>query len=134
MEKYHRVIFHKVAENFKLGSRSRGSGKGRFIILSKTTRTIAFSQATFDEITQRKGFPYRPAKYRESGGKARPVVSYRDGEQVGATAPELGPENRGHAMLKKMGWTKGTALGALDNKGILEPIAHTVKTTKAGLQ
>jgi len=36
-------------------------------------------------------------------------------------------------MLEKMGWSSGTALGALNNKGILEPVSHVVKTTKAGL-
>lgn len=52
---------------------------------------------------------------------------------VGAAAPEIGVENRGRAMLEKMGWSKGTALGALNNKGMLQPVIHTVKTTKAGL-
>jgi hypothetical protein len=33
-----------------------------------------------------------------------------------------------------MGWSKGMGLGALDNKGILQPITHTVKMSKAGLQ
>jgi hypothetical protein len=36
--------------------------------------------------------------------------------------------------MQKMGWSKGMSLGAVDNKGILQPIAHTVKTTKAGLK
>jgi hypothetical protein len=36
--------------------------------------------------------------------------------------------------MMKMGWSKGTALGTADNKGILQPIPHTVKTNKAGLQ
>jgi hypothetical protein len=58
--------------------------------------------------------------------------SYRDGEVVGAGAPELGVENRGRAMLEKMGWSKGTALGATSN-GILLPIAHVVKNTRTGL-
>lgn len=60
-------------------------------------------------------------------------VSYRDGDVVGGSAPELGAENIGRAMLEKMGWSNGTALGALNNKGILQPVSHVVKTTKAGL-
>jgi hypothetical protein len=36
--------------------------------------------------------------------------------------------------MMKMGWSKGQALGTVDNQGILHPIAHTVKTNKAGLQ
>lgn len=61
------------------------------------------------------------------------AVSYRDGEVVGHMAPELGIENKGRAMLEKMGWSTGTALGALNNKGIMQPVVHVVKTTKAGL-
>lgn len=57
----------------------------------------------------------------------------REGEVVGASAPELGQENKGRAMLEKMGWSKGMALGALENKGILEPVAQVVKKSKAGL-
>jgi hypothetical protein len=36
-------------------------------------------------------------------------------------------------MLEKMGWTKGMALGAADNKGILVPVVQVVKRSKAGL-
>lgn len=61
------------------------------------------------------------------------AVSYRDGDIVGGSAPEIGVENKGRAMLKKMGWSTGTALGAINNKGILLPVTHVVKTTKAGL-
>jgi hypothetical protein len=56
-----------------------------------------------------------------------------DGDVVGASAPEIGVENRGRAMLEKMGWSTGTALGATNNKGILLPVAHVVKNSKAGL-
>ena len=67
------------------------------------------------------------------GGVSNAAVSYRDGDIVGGSAPELGIENKGRAMLEKMGWSTGTALGALNNKGILQPVSHVVKTTKAGL-
>jgi hypothetical protein len=72
-------------------------------------------------------------KPAHGGGFGRTAVSYQDGDVVGGSAPELGAENRGRAMLEKMGWSKGTALGALNNKGILQPVSHVVKTTKAGL-
>jgi len=52
---------------------------------------------------------------------------------VGGSAPELGIENKGRAMLERMGWNQGDALGALNNKGILQPVLHVVKNTKAGL-
>lgn len=109
----------------------------RFTVLSKSSRTKRVDDSFFDALLQRKGLRnrFQNATQRGSGRKTtRPVVSYRDGEKVGANAPELGAENKGRLLLEKMGWTKGTALGALDNKGILQPISHTVKTTKAGLQ
>jgi hypothetical protein len=56
-----------------------------------------------------------------------------EGDIVGGSAPEIGAENKGRAMLEKMGWSTGTALGAINNKGILLPVAHVVKNSKAGL-
>jgi len=56
-----------------------------------------------------------------------------DGDIVGASAPEIGAENKGRAMLEKMGWITGTALGASNNKGILQPVVHVVKRSRAGL-
>lgn len=65
------------------------------------------------------------------GGKN--ATGYRDGEVVGRGASELGQENRGRAMLEKMGWSKGMALGTVGSGGILMPIEHIVKNSKAGL-
>lgn len=134
MEANRRETVHRFASKLGLNSKSRGSGKDRFIVLSKTTRTIAYSEDAFDNLAQQKRFRFHTKPRAGAGGGTYKVVSYKDGEQVGASAPELGPENRGRVLLEKMGWSKGTALGALDNKGILTPITHTVKTTKAGLQ
>ncbi|KAI9833839.1 MAG: hypothetical protein M1826_006362 [Phylliscum demangeonii] len=66
-------------------------------------------------------------------GRAEGGAYHRDGDIVGYAAPELGVENRGRAMLERMGWSTGTALGPADNKGILHPVTHVVKTSKAGL-
>ena len=71
--------------------------------------------------------------HHQSSVAGAAYVAYRDGEVVGATAPELGAENRGRAMLERMGWSSGTALGALDNKGLLLPLSHIVKKTRTGL-
>lgn len=57
----------------------------------------------------------------------------KEGAIVGGSAKPLGPENKGRAMMEKMGWSKGTGLGK-QKGGILEPIAHVVKNTKAGLR
>jgi len=148
MEAYRRATIHQAAKMFELNSRSRGDGQDRFTVLSKTKRTKIYSDAEFDQAILRKGFRKRlqgPLTGKKGAGSARastfrtgprtrPQVGYRDGEKVGANAPELGPENKGHALMMKMGWSKGMALGTVDNQGILHPIAHTVKTNKAGLQ
>jgi hypothetical protein len=148
MESYRRATIHQAAKCFDLSSRSRGDGQDRFTVLSRTSRTRVYTDAEFDQVVFRKGFlkrlsgpfpgkknsgPARGSTFR-SGPRIRPQVGYRDGEKVGANAPELGPENKGHALMMKMGWSKGMALGTMDNQGILHPIAHTVKTNKAGLQ
>ncbi|KAF5846917.1 hypothetical protein GGP41_003169 [Bipolaris sorokiniana] len=154
MEAYRRATVHQAAAFFNLSSRSRGDGMDRFTILSKTSRTRTYTDNEFDMAIQKKGFQKRlrgplypqgasgagragrfsTVKHKQSGTRSRPQLGYKDGETVGANAPELGPENRGHALMMKMGWSTGTALGAGDNKGILKPIPHTVKTNKAGLQ
>lgn len=117
-------------------------------MLAKTSRTRLWTDDEYDIAIQRKGFQKRlrgplhgqgggrsskTAKVR-FGNRVRPQTGYQEGDTVGANAPELGPENKGHALLSKMGWSKGTGLGALDNKGILQPIVHTVKMNKAGLK
>lgn len=148
MDAHRRATIHQAAKFFELSSRSRGDGQDRFTILSRTSRTQTYTDAEFDRVISHRGFlkrlrgplqgkngggPARIAIFR-SGPRTRPQVGYRDGEKVGANAPELGPENKGHALMMKMGWSKGMALGTEDNQGILHPIAHTVKTNKAGLQ
>lgn len=152
MEAYRRATVHQAASFFNLNSRSRGDGMDRFTILSKTTRTRTYTDDEFDIAISKKGFEKRlkgplyaqggggrpgkfsTVKHKQGGARSRPQLGYKDGETVGANAPELGPENKGHALMMKMGWSKGTALGTADNKGILQPIPHTVKTNKAGLQ
>ena len=150
MDAHRRATIHQAAAHFKLTSRSRGDGFDRFTVLTKTTRTRTYTDNEFDKAILHKGLIKRlsgpafsqkgerafkkSATVRFGGARGKPTTGYRDGETVGANAPEIGPENKGHALLAKMGWSKGMALGALDNKGILQPIPHTVKMTKAGLQ
>ncbi|TVY80862.1 Protein SQS1 [Lachnellula suecica] len=141
MDKADRKVVHELANAFNLKSKSVGGAKSRFPILTKTNRTPHYVEGKFDAIEARLGRRFLPRM--DVSGKKRAQraprggndagVSYRDGDIVGGSAPELGVENRGRAMLEKMGWSMGTALGALNNKGILQPVSHVVKTTKAGL-
>ncbi|KAF2144701.1 uncharacterized protein K452DRAFT_245768 [Aplosporella prunicola CBS 121167] len=145
MDTRDRAIVHQLGNAFNLKSKSVGAGKSRFTTLIKTSRTVEYEEAIFAQVASRYERRFVPrmdksaAKGKRNaaggggGGGRNAAVSYRDGDVVGASAPELGVENKGRAMLEKMGWSSGTALGALNNKGILQPVTHIVKTTKAGL-
>jgi hypothetical protein len=140
-----RKVIHELANELKIKSKSTGSGDQRRPILYRTKHTMKYAEARFQEATARIGrrkyftrIDKRtgavPKRKTASGGRSgNSAVTYRDGEVVGASAPELGEDNKGRAMLEKMGWTKGMALGTLDNQGILQPVRHVVKRTKAGL-
>ncbi len=152
MDKHARKMLHELANKFKIKSQSTGSGDQRRPILYRTKQTFVYRESEsktaaklIETAAARIGrkFFHRPdaggkqgnglrstAGARSGGGKA---VTYREGEVVGATAPELGQENKGHAMLEKMGWSKGMALGATENQGILQPVAQVIKRSKAGL-
>ncbi|KAL3426190.1 r3h and g-patch domain-containing protein [Phlyctema vagabunda] len=144
MDKANRKIIHEIANAFKLKSKSVGNGNKRFPVLIRTTKTSIYVERTFAEVEAKLSRRFMPRMdARRSGGPSKrggagggfgsTAVSYRDGDVVGGSAPELGVENKGRAMLEKMGWSSGTALGALNNKGILQPVSHIVKTSKAGL-
>ena len=143
MDKGLRRLVHEIANRLSLRSKSSGLGHQRYPQLYKTSLTEAFDELSVQDINH---LLVHGSRHRQrapgvrknfiTSHKARGSTSaavYRDGEVVGAEAPELGLENKGRAMLEKMGWSKGTALGALNNKGILQPVLHVVKTTKAGL-
>ena len=145
-----RASVHRLAKALSLKSHSQGKADGRFPILTKTHHTPFYTFETIYEVdalmSKRKFFPkntgfYKSLKQPRSGPKARRSggggvlagTSYMDGEVVGASAPEIGAENRGRAMLEKMGWSSGMGIGKVGNKGSIEVIKHVVKNTKAGL-
>jgi hypothetical protein len=146
MDSADRKVVHELARAFNVKSKSAGSGNKRFPVWHRTSRTSVYVERNFNAIEERlsrrflprldvsgKKSGTGPKRTKGGGGFNNASVSYRDGDVVGGSAPELGAENKGRAMLEKMGWSSGTALGALNNKGILQPVSHVVKTTKAGL-
>lgn len=141
MEKKDRIAVHEIANAFNLKSKSVGAERKRFPVLYRTHRTSAYNENVFTSVERRisrRFFPRMDVKgkgpvVKTSSGFRGTAGGYKDGDVVGGSAPELGVENRGRAMMEKMGWSSGTALGALNNKGILQPVSHVVKTTKAGL-
>ncbi|OAL31177.1 hypothetical protein AYO22_01210 [Fonsecaea multimorphosa] len=154
MDSATRASVHRLAKSLKLQSKSEGKdghGIGRYPVLTKGPHTPRFTIDTVWEIdalmSQRKFFPRqrmsayksRPtatagsARARRGGGGAASGATYMNGDVVGASAPEIGADNKGRRLLEKMGWTEGVGLGAVGNKGSLEAIKHVVKTTRAGL-
>lgn len=144
MDKRHRKMIHEIAMEFNLRTESIGAGNDRYTKLIRTRTTTRYMENRFVDRARKINMGFFPRTDAQAKGKrALRVVSrsggnlnavrYRDGDIVGGAAPEIGVENRGRAMLEKMGWSSGMALGVGDNKGILEPIAHIVKNTKTGL-
>lgn len=147
MDSNARKAIHEICHRLNIKSKSTGAGDQRRPILHRTKRTGTYRDAFFEAAFARPGRKYfhrmdvnRP-KGGRGGGAAKPngrgishaAFTYRDGEVVGGGAPELGVNNKGRALMEKMGWSAGMALGATDNQGILQPVAHVVKRTKAGL-
>ena len=134
-----RKVVHEGCHKLGLLSKSRGIGRARFPVLYKTSRTLPFTDEAFAGVRRQLYPPLKKPKATtmkvRRNQKTRPENdgSYRDGEVVGGSAPELDQANRGRAMLEKMGWSNGTVLGAIHNPGIAVPVSHVVKTSRAGL-
>ncbi|KAL2135669.1 hypothetical protein VTI74DRAFT_7350 [Chaetomium olivicolor] len=152
LDKHARKILHELANKFNIKSQSTGKGDQRRPVLYRTKRTVQYASARIADASNhvheaslrihRKYFHRVDVKVKGAGpprngggrgGGGHKALTLREGEVVGASVPELGAENKGRNMLEKMGWSKGMALGAGDNKGILEPVAQVMKRSKAGL-
>lgn len=145
MDSNARKSIHEICLRLNVKSKSTGGGDQRRPILHRTKRTGTYREAAFEAAFARPGRKYfhRLDVNKPKGGRgvAKPngrginhaSFTYKDGEVVGGGAPELAANNKGRALMEKMGWSAGMALGANDNQGILQPVPHIVKRTKAGL-
>jgi hypothetical protein len=142
MDAHARKLVHEVAHRLKLKSKSTGSKDQRRPTLHRTKQTLAFEETSFNLAVAhlyRKSFGRPDTKVKNRAKTVGPgrvnhaAVTVQEGEIVGGSAREIDQNNRGRAMLERLGWTSGTALGALNNKGIMQPIEHVVKRSKAGL-
>ncbi|TRX88561.1 hypothetical protein FHL15_010512 [Xylaria flabelliformis] len=146
-----RKIVHTIANAFNIKSKSAGSGTGRYPVLYRAKATRPYDEVMFEQAFSRvrrtwfarvdvdekvmhqarilKRTEVRTGKSRT--GKSSIVL--REGDVVGQHASEIGVENKGRAMLEKMGWTKGMSLGTVETRGIIVPLTHVIKKTKAGL-
>ncbi|KAI0436408.1 hypothetical protein F4803DRAFT_542330 [Xylaria telfairii] len=146
-----RKIVHTIANAFNIKSKSAGAGTGRYPVLYRVRATVPYNATMFEQAfsrVRRTWFPRvdvdekivqqsRILKQTEARtGKSRTGKSsiiLREGDIVGQHASEIGIENKGRAMLEKMGWTKGMSLGTVETHGIIVPLTHVIKKTKAGL-
>ena len=152
MAKSERKILHEIANQFNLKSTSRGSGKNRFTVFTKTSRTIGWSDARWEPIVARarKGFlpnakqrgkknDFERKRAGRGGGFDKNAVGYRHGEVVGGTAPEIAQGNFGRKLMERMGWSQGMALGKDDEDGaavpgrLLVPVQAKIKSGRGGL-
>ena len=150
MDNRSRKAVHEIAHGLGLKSLSKGKGTNRRPTIQKarSSHHCKFSHERVDATLLRYALlPSRtralqPAKTKGAQDASRPSkrdksfanVSYRDGEIVGASAPEIEGSNKGRSMLQKMGWSTGSGLGAENNKGLHDPIVQTVKNSRTGLE
>ncbi|KAL6851994.1 hypothetical protein J3F83DRAFT_757463 [Trichoderma novae-zelandiae] len=152
MDPHTRKGVHELAHKFNIKSKSIGAGEQRRPVLYRTKKT-RYNEQEFEQVIVRikRIFGRQPSskadgrnnrrnqkgptgpKGPKQAARAGGAFDYHDGEVIGASAPELGTENRGRAMMEKMGWSTGTPLGTSDNQGILHPVSQTMKRTRAGL-
>jgi len=149
MDKHERKRLHEVANVLTLKSKSVGSGNDRFLTLYKNSRT-PFHPAMVDNAISMsmKGLLSRDMKLGKQlakknakkmakgpggrGGASVSAATLRNGEIVGAGAAEISKESFGHKMMEKMGWSKGKALGKME-EGRLVPVEQVVRLGTAGL-
>jgi len=148
MDKKDRKVLHEVATVLNLKSKSIGSGKDRYSTVYKTDRTPnvpgvidrmlglsmdgQFSRdARLGRRMAKKNAKMGAGKgFGQKGGTGPATV--RNGEIVGANAPELGRGNFGHKLMEKMGWSQGMALGR-EGEGRLLPVEQVIRLGTTGL-
>ncbi|ORY67051.1 uncharacterized protein BCR38DRAFT_425911 [Pseudomassariella vexata] len=150
LEKAARRLIHMACQRLGIKTQSAGKGNSRYPILYRTKATIQYDDQAVRSATRRflnqsyyaradadaeaiKEHKSRSRKETTTMDRGRNAISYREGEVVGQHAAELGTGNKGRLLLEKMGWSKGMTLGTGENKGIMVPVMHVVKKTKAGL-
>jgi len=135
MSKSDRKLVHNLASKLYLKSKSVGSDTARFTTLIKTSRSGIFEcdEESIDWVL-RTGKSLKRMDVGSRGARKGPGGgSLREDMKVGAEAPELSVDNRGRLMLEKLGYRSGMTLGAVEGRGISEPVIAIMKMSKAGL-
>lgn len=139
---------NKLATHYNMKCTRCGNGRHIFMKISKARKTFHYLP-DYNLISyvmkQRPIFKRSDVKKRtreeiESSEKSssrrgpKNNAFVREGDIVGAAAPEISSNNIGRQLLEKLGWVKGEGLGAHGNKGISVPLMATVKKSKTGLK
>ncbi|PLW42121.1 hypothetical protein PCANC_10966 [Puccinia coronata f. sp. avenae] len=131
VDKKSRAAVHQIANLYKMISKSHGSGRHRYPVLTRTHRTthILRSRRPLFAILNRFTDP--------GGTRARSVALVprnREGALVGQGVAHIGAENVGFKLLTKMGWSFGETIGDPNNTSALQkPLMAVMKNSKGGL-
>ena len=148
-----RAQVHQLAKALSLQSRSHGSEASRHTVLTKSSYSAGYYHEgniwEIENLLTSRRYAHIWSDKRPFSGRSKPsggckglksggggntaAASYKDGDVVGAYAPEIGIDNKGRAMLEKMGWSSGMGIGKEGNKGSTDVITHVVKNSKTGL-
>ncbi len=136
----------KFAYLYNMKSRKFGQGKQQHVVAVKNKRTfhsipdyhsiglLCKQRPVFNRIDQKRPRVEVEAEESKSSRRGKPSKAHvKEGDIVGADAPEIASDNIGRRLLEKLGWKSGQGLGS-DNRGIPEPVIAKVKKTKLGLR
>ncbi|EGW34340.1 uncharacterized protein SPAPADRAFT_54491 [Spathaspora passalidarum NRRL Y-27907] len=137
----------KLAKYYNMGVTNCGQSTNKYLKISKNKTTYKYypNYDQIDRILRGRPIFHRQDVKRtpktDKAEKAKKVTRgadskarVREGDIVGAEAPEIDQSNVGRQMLEKLGWVKGQGLGAHGNQGINEPIVAKVKMSKTGIK
>jgi len=136
MNRSKRLQIHRLAAVYALKSHSKGSGKRRFPTLIKTRNSQLAEEDTVSGLIERIAIT-RKADLRED--RSGCILHFRKrphrnttNKVVGANASPITEDNIGNRLLRSMGWSPGSGLGA-NEQGIIEPLNAILKHNKLGL-
>lgn len=139
-------VVMKFAFLYNMKSRKFGKGRQQHVVAVKNKRTfhslpdyhsvglLCKQRPIFNRTDQKRPRVEIEAEEAKSSRRGKPSKAHvKEGDIVGADAPEIATDNIGRRLLEKLGWKSGQGLGA-DNRGIPEPVIAKVKKTKLGLR
>ncbi|KAJ2159379.1 squalene synthetase-like protein [Coemansia sp. RSA 552] len=153
MGKRERQIVHVLAREYKIKSKSHGSGVRRTPVLTTTPDSFRPTNrrriekilllheeggllpeewlgGPSDRFSQ--GNKKGKGRNKNKGGGSAAAAAAASGKLVGENAPEVGASNIGHKMLQQMGWTPGQGLGT-NEKGRATPVDVMIRNGRQGL-